>query len=124
MSKKGDFQERRKHKRFEAKRGTFAVSPPGFDKLGQIQNISKGGLAFHYIGDAVQTKDADEIEIFSTFDDFYLRKLPVRPVSDFEVDTRVPFSSLPTRQMSLQFEKLNHHQKILLHYFFQKYTRK
>ena len=51
MSKKDDFHERRKHKRFKAKRGAFAVSLPNFDKLGQIENISEGGFAFQYMGD-------------------------------------------------------------------------
>ena len=125
MSAKDGLQERRKHKRFDAKRGAFAVSPPSFDKLGQIKNISKGGLAFHYSGNNEQSKDTfDEVEIFSISDDFFLRKLPVKTVLDFEVDTQVPFNSLPQRQASLQFRELNHHQKILLQYFFQKYTRK
>ena len=123
MSKKDDFQERRKHKRFKAKRGAFAVSLPNFDKLGQIENISEGGFAFQYMGDAEQAKDSVEVEIFSTFDDFFLRKLPVKTVSDFEIGTQVLFSSLPTRQVNLQFGELQHHQKTLLHYFLQQYTR-
>ena len=91
MSKKNGFQERRKHKRFKAKRGAFAVSLPNFDKLGQIKNISEGGLAFQYMGDAEEAKDSVEVEIFLTFDDFFLRKLPAKTVSDFEIGTQVEF---------------------------------
>jgi len=124
MSKKNDFQKRRKHKRFKAKRGGFAVSQPSLEKLGQIKNISKGGLAFQYIGNNELSKGPFEVEIFSTFDDFFLSKLPVKTVLDFEVDTKVPFSSLPTRQLSMQFGKLSHKQKLLLGHFIRKYTHK
>lgn len=124
MSTKNDSPERRKHKRFQVKRGTFAVSPPSFDKLGQIKNISKGGLTFQYSGGNEQAKSTSEVEIFSTSDDFFLRKLPVKIVLDHETETQVPFSSFPTRQVSLQFKKLSHNQKILLDYFLKKYTQK
>ena len=124
MSTRNDFQERRKHRRFEVKRGTFAVSPPYFDKLGQIKNISKGGLAFQYSANNEQAKDTSEVEIFSTSDDFFFRELPVKIVLDYEIEAQVPFSSFPTRQVSLQFKKLSHNQKILLDYFLKKYTQK
>ena len=68
MSKKDNFQERRKHKRFEAKRGAFAVLPPYFNKLGEVKDISKGGLSIHYLVDVEQTKDPLEIELYSFFD--------------------------------------------------------
>ena len=124
MSANDDFQERRKHKRFDVKRGAFAVSPPSFDKLGQITNISKGGLAFQYSANDEQVKSTSEVEIFATSDDFFLRKLPVKIVLDYEIEAQVPFASAPTRQVSLQFKKLIHYQKILLDHFLKKYTQK
>jgi len=59
MSKKDYFQERRKHKRFRAKRGVFAVSPPNFDKLGQglihslivVLNVFILFVIFRYVKD-------------------------------------------------------------------------
>ena len=124
MSIKGDIQERRKHKRFDVKKGAFAVSPPNYEKLGRIKNISRGGLAFQYKGNPETTRDSCELEIFSIVDDFYLRKLPVKTILDFEVRPQVPLNSLPTRQVGLEFKELNHHQKILLHHFLQNHTRK
>ena len=122
MSKMVGFQERRKQKRFNVKRGVLAALVPSFDKLGQIKNISKGGLAFQYMGNAETAKDSCELEILSIVDSFYLRELSVKIVLDCEVDTQVPFSSLQTRQVSIQFEELKDHQKDLLSHFLEKYT--
>ena len=124
MRNKEDFIERRKHKRFKAKGGVFAVSTPDYKNLGQIKDISKGGLACQFIENGEQTKDSIEIEIFSAAGDFYLKKIPVRTVLDFEVDSTVSSNSMPMRQWSMQFGKLNHLQRLLLDFFVQKYTCK
>ena len=122
MVKKKKLQERRKHQRFKVKKGAFAVSSPYYNKLGQIHDISKGGLAFHYIGKTEPVKVSDEVEIFSNLDDFYLRKLPVETVLDIELENTVSFSSLPTRKLSIKFGKLSYNQKLLLDHFIQSYT--
>ena len=41
----------RKHKRFGAPIGTYVALRPDFVKVGQITDISVGGLAFDYVGD-------------------------------------------------------------------------
>ena len=124
MTKRKVFTEKRKHKRFKVKRGAFAVSAPDYNKLGQITDISKDGLAFQYIENGQQTKGLVEVEIFSTVDDFYLKKLPIRTALDFEANKTVSLNSMPIRQLNIQFGKLNHNQKLLLDYFLQKYTHK
>jgi hypothetical protein len=116
--------ERRKHKRFKVKGGAFAVATPDYNKLGQIKDISEGGLAFQFIEDGEQTKGSLEVEIFSTVDDFYIKKIPVRTVLDFELDNTVSSNPTPMRQLSMKFGKLNHPQKLLLSFFIQKYTCK
>ena len=68
MAKGDDFQERRKHKRFKVAEGAFAVSPPYYNKLGQIKDISKGGLACQYLGNNELPKSPLEVEIILTFD--------------------------------------------------------
>ncbi len=122
MRNKEELIERRKHKRFKVKGGAFAVSTPDYKNLRQIKDIRKGGLAFQFIENSEQTKGSIEIEIFSTVGDFYLKKLPVRTVLDFEVDNTVSSNSMPMSQWSMQFGKLNHLQKLLLDFFLQKYT--
>jgi hypothetical protein len=128
MTNKKDLIERRKHKRFKARQGAFAVLTSDYNKLGQIKDIGKGGLSFFYVAGGEQTDRFSEIEIFligdEIGDDFYLKKIPVRTVVDFEVDNKVSFSSLPMRQLSMYFEKLTSGQIFLLNYFLQKYTHK
>ena len=126
MTNKKDLIERRKHKRFKAKQGAFAVLTSDYNKLGQIKDIGKGGLSFCYIANGEQTDRFSEIEIYligdEISDDFYLKKIPVRTVVDFEVDNKVSFSSLPMRQLSMHFEKLTSGQIFLLNYFLREYT--
>jgi hypothetical protein len=124
MKNKEGLIERRKHKRFKVREGAFAVVRSDYNKLGQIKDISEGGLAFQFIEDGKETKDSLEVEIFSTLDDFYMKKLPVRTVLDFELDNPVASNSTPMRQLSMKFGKLNHPQKLLLGFFIQKYTYK
>ncbi|MGD9334503.1 MAG: PilZ domain-containing protein [Desulfobacterales bacterium] len=124
MKNKEGLIERRKHKRFKVREGAFAVLRSDYNKLGQIKDISEGGLAFQFLEDGKQTKDSLEVEIFSTLDDFYMKKLPVRTVLDFELDNPVASNSTPMRQLSMKFGKLNHPQKLLLGFFIQKYTYK
>ncbi|RZB36014.1 MAG: hypothetical protein SRB2_02612, partial [Desulfobacteraceae bacterium Eth-SRB2] len=107
MKNKKEFIERRKHKRFKVKGGAFAVSTTDCKNLGQIKDISKGGLAFQFIENGEPAKGSIEIEIFSPAGDFYLKKLPVKTVLDFEVDNSVSSDSKPMRQWGMQFGELN-----------------
>lgn len=122
MSNNKDLTEKRKHKRFKAKEGAFAVVTSDYDKIGQIGNISKCGLAFQYIDNGEPLRGSVEIEIFAAAKNFYLRKLAAKVVMDSEVDSTVPFSALPLRKLVVQFEKMKPNQMLMLDYFLQKYT--
>jgi hypothetical protein len=124
MTNKTGFIERRKQKRFKGKERAFATLNSDCNKKGQINDISKDGLSFLYFGDGEESNGSAEIEIYSTNDDFYLRKLPVRIVSDVSQNSNDSFSSISTRKLAMRFEKLIPKQKILLNYFLKKYTNK
>jgi hypothetical protein len=124
MRNKEGLIERRKHRRFKVKGKAFAVSAPDYKNLGQIKDISKGGLTCQFIENGDQTKNSIEIEIFSAVGDFYMKKLPVRTVLDFEVEKTGSSNTFPMRQWSMQFGELNHLQRLLLDFFLQKYTCK
>ena len=124
MKNKKVLNERRKHKRFKVKEGAFAVAWPDNNKPAPIKDISEGGIAFQFIEDGEQTKGSLEVEIFSSVEDFYMQKLPVRTVLDFELETTVSSDSTPMRQLCMKFGKLNHPQKLLLSFFIQKHTYK
>jgi len=123
MKLKKEIAERREQKRFKVKGGIFAVLGPDNYILGQIKNISKSGLAFEYVDTGAQSKGSTEIEIFSKIHDFYLKKLPIRIVENYEVDSTVPLSSLPIRQLNINFGKISHSQMSLLDHILENYTQ-
>ena len=122
MTKKYDFDEKRNFKRFKAQKGAFAALRPDYNILGQIKDISKGGLAFFYNASGGNTTGSFEVDLFFIENDFYLNKLPVKTVFDFKVEDKVSLSSLPIKQLSMQFGKMNYNQKMLLDFFLKKYT--
>ena len=122
MSIKKDFVERRKYKRLQVKKGVFAVLSSNNKKLGQIKDISEGGLAFQYIENGKTTEGLAEIDIFSTDSDFFLKKVPSEIISDSGVEEKVPFSSLRMKQFRIQFGKMTTAQLEQLNYLLQHYT--
>ena len=114
--------ENRKNKCYKAKQGAFAVVTADENKIGQINNISKGGLSFQYISNGQLSSGSVEIEIFSTAKSFYLKKLSAKVVVDSEVDNTASLSSLPMRELVLQFEKIMPYQMLMLEHFLQNYT--
>ena len=62
------------------------------------------------------------LEIFSKDDDFYLREIPFKIVSDNYVENHIPYSSLPLKQISGEFAELTEYQKSQLDYFLQSFT--
>jgi len=122
MLNREDFTERRKHKRFKAREGAFALIGSDNTNWGQIKDISKGGLAFQYITRGKQLNGSAEMDIFLADDSFYLKKVPVRTVADFEVNNKMSLSSLPLRQRNMEFGEMKPIQIFQLYYFLQHHT--
>jgi hypothetical protein len=109
--------ERRAHKRFPVQDGIYAVLRNNSSKLGQIKNISKGGLAFSYIADEEQLHESFLVDIFIRNIGYYLKDVPSRKISDFHIDNRLPFSTFKVRQVGIQFNELAHSQRLQLDNF-------
>ena len=132
--------ERRKHKRYAAKSGTFALlrstsielskindmslGQIGFAvikskpiKMGQIINISKDGLAFDYIERPGNTLEVFKLDILFAEDAYYLGKLLFKTVYDYSVDPEIPLSTFTIRRCGVQFGELTHRQHMQLEYF-------
>ena len=75
--------EQRVHKRFRVQYGDFIVFRFDDSKLGQIIDISKGGLAFRYVANGKQSKGPDQLDIMLAEKDFRMEKLPFKTISDF-----------------------------------------
>ena len=120
--KRRELAERRRHKRFQAQEGAFAVVRPESTKLGQIIDISQGGLAFRYTVTGTQANGAVELDIFLTGDGFCLEKMPFKTVSDRKVSKKFSNGFLPMRRCGVQFGELTGIQITQLDYFIQNHT--
>ena len=112
-----EIMERRKHKRFMVQTGVNVALKDIYYKLGQLINISKGGIAFLYIANGEQVDDRFNIDLFSGTDAFYLRDMPFKTISDFRHDKEPPLIHGKIRRCGDQFDKLPQSQKIQLDYF-------
>ncbi len=105
-------REQRKEKRFRTKSRTLARVSVAPDLLFHIVDISRGGLAFRYLGDTELSDRLGEVDIL--FDDkFTLGKLAVHPVSDSPIE----YGYIPMRRRSVRFAELTPWQKAELDHF-------
>ncbi len=110
-------EERRTHTRFRVKEGAFAALSPDSSIMGQIENISRGGLCFRYI---VHEEQADELEathIFVGMEGFYLEKMPYQTVDDVEIESGASLKLINMRRRRIQFMDLTTGQSAQLNYF-------
>ena len=114
--------EKRKQLRFRAHEGSYAVLKKDSVQVGQIVNISKGGLALCYIGNGEPIKGLLNIDIFFTNQQFYLKGMPFIIVSDFFIDKKIPFSTILMKRCCGQFGELTHGQIYQLDYFIENHT--
>lgn len=76
--------DKREHKRYQVPADSY-VSVGSDDRIvGQIIDISVGGIAFRHVGSDELPAEA-HLDIFLTEGDLYLRKVPFKRVADFEI---------------------------------------
>ena len=100
--------ERRKHTRFQVPKSAFVGFGPYDAKVGQIIDVSTGGLAFRYVG--TEEPSNGELSIFLAERDFYVGQIPFKTISDFEIAGKTPSTSVPLRRSGVQFGQLTEHQ--------------
>lgn len=120
MSDRMQLAEQRENKRFQVPRDAFAALRPDYIKVGQIINISMGGLGFRCLG-SEGPSIVSELDIFLAGRTFYLYKVPFQTVWDF-VTNEMPYSSLNMKVCGLKFGDLTPHQISQLEYFIQDYA--
>jgi hypothetical protein len=114
--------EKRKHKRFRSKESAYAAFGSDTMKIGQIVDISMGGLAFHYIADGDQINGARELEIYLASNGFHMEDVPFNTVSDFVLPSEFPLTTIIMRRRGVQFGELTQFQETQLGYLIQNYT--
>jgi len=121
MTNKKQVIERRKHKRFRVKDGTFAVLGRRYGKIGHIIDMSMSGLAFSYIAGEEQGDRSYELSILLAEDSFHLTRIPFKTVWDTEAK-EVPFSTLAMRRCGVELGDLTERQISQMEYFVEKHT--
>jgi len=114
--------ERRQQPRFKAADGVFAAIVNHNSKLGQIKDVSKTGLSFHYIDSGDEPGEVSELKIIIGKRGVYMDKLPFTKVTDFEIKNQHSFGSLTMRHIGLQFGPLTRQQSNRLEHFIQEHT--
>ena len=117
--------ERRKHRRFYAATGAAAVFRrpwPDSSTLGQIIDISMGGLAFRYIADGERSHGSYQLEIVWGDCSARFENIPFKVISDLKTPNDAPLNSIEMRRGGVQFEELRPDQISQLEYFIQNHT--
>ncbi len=114
--------ERRRKKRFKVRQGAFAALVNGTQRLGQIRDISLVGLSFRYIDSREKRSAKGVLKIILAGGGLFMDNLPYKPVSDFEIESESPFSSVKMRQMHIAFEDLDPRQLSMLDEFILNHT--
>ncbi len=105
MTKK---KERRKHKRYPTKKGSYATISPNSHVLGQIVDISMGGLAFKYIDTKPDKKNrsSNKETLFLSSMDNYVGDINFETIDDYEApDFETPDVSFDTMTIRIRHIK-------------------
>ncbi len=122
MSEEKKIKERRDNRRFAIDEGAFAALSPDSSIMGQLDNISKGGLCFKYIVHEDQADEDEDSYVFVGINGFYLEKMPYKVVEDVLVENNLILSSIIMRRRRLQFTDLSMNQTERLDYFLKNRT--
>lgn len=114
-------KERRKHHRRSARGDSFAMLEPETRIMGQIIDVSRGGLSFRYLPShfAAQVRQREcALHILLADHSFYFDPLPCRVASDDRISQHeFGFSLLAMRRCSVSFLDLSEEQRSQLDYF-------
>lgn len=116
MIKTKKYVQRRQHVRFRVDGATIGVSRDQYTKMGQVVDISMGGLSFRYFDGGMESAEFPEsakMAILLAPKDFHLENIPFRTILDFPVQP----TFLEMRQRCVQFGNLTPAQLLHLEYF-------
>ena len=106
--------DKRRFARFELSKGIYAHLDSDIRAIGEVLNVSKGGLAFKYMAEFSSAAKHSKLNVFALGGNLFLRDVPVKTVSDTEMPIEIDFSSIRMRRMGLEFEDMTEDQKAAL----------
>jgi hypothetical protein len=115
--------ERRKHTRYEIKDVAFAIlRTDQEEELGQITNISMGGLAFQYFIGNREFQKANHLDVLLADSGLHVENIPFDVVDDYELVNELPFSSITKREQRVLFTEMTDDQKKGIERFIRRHT--
>jgi hypothetical protein len=140
-------RERRAHQRYKLKKGAFAMLQARSNqlddisdmsmgqigmavikskpvKMGEIKNVSRSGLSFHYPAGLCEECKARKIDIVLAENAICLKGLNFKTIADTEVDEGRPYAPIKTKQQQIQFLNLTPAQKVMLERLIKTHTDK
>lgn len=120
--------ERRKNTRFLVQDDVIAVLQNGSTKVGQVRDISIGGLSFDHIYDENLSRGPFRRDIVLLTNEFCISRVPCRVVYDIPVPKPTEYQSLfigfTTRRCGIQFDALSDDQLAQLDSFLKTCNRR
>ena len=118
-------EDKRTFDRFLVREYAYAVLRPSSRKVGQIVDISRGGLSFRYPDTGSSNEDVPSLhlDIFLVGVDFHLAKVPFKTVSERTLDIDLPDHSMTMVQCGVEFDTLTDDQLNRLDILIEEYTR-
>ncbi len=121
--------EKRNFERYIAREHAFALLKPYCDKLGQIKDISRSGIAFEYLvfdelHEGVRLAEQLRLDIILTPEALYLSHVPCEVIYDDVVNEESPLlvQGIESRRCGLKFGKLTEDQAGTLETFLEKHV--
>ena len=114
--------EKRRHKRFKVTPKVFVEFSSSLPHIGQIIDISIGGIAFRYI-ERDGAIACSQIKIYNiSGNGFFLENLRVKTISDIRIPSHLGPSVIRIRRQGVQFQKLSAENMESLEYLIERYT--
>ena len=107
--------EKRRHKRSQLKVSAFALLNKPFSEMGEIIDISMGGLSFRYTSDKALPKGSLALDLLCVDDGFHVHRLPVKTVTESVLAGQV-------RRGRVQFDRLTDRQVSQVRHFIQSHA--
>ena len=117
-----DIEERRKHPRFKVKGGLTAILLPGRGRSGEINNVSRTGIAFSYITSGNWTVETSAIDILSQDGRCRLEEIPCKSIHESSDKNKDSSSLMEWRTHGIEFEEMNLEQKETLNNLIRDYA--
>ncbi|OEU45563.1 MAG: hypothetical protein BBJ60_01525, partial [Desulfobacterales bacterium S7086C20] len=114
---KGLSLERRTLCRFEVQNG--AMCSPQLTVVGQIPDVSSGGLMFRYVASRDRSTETSVLSITLTNGTFQLDGIPFKVAWDIEMPQSFSYGPISIRHCGVEFGDLTDAQKLGLRHFIQ-----